>query len=121
MQSTKTILLASLALVLFVNMADAQTNKITVSGTVTDPSGAVVAGAQIVLKLEKCKCSDCKLPEKCDCCPSQISASTDGAGHYSFSVPHGTYIAVVSAGDRQRQVEFNLNDGTATTYDVQVK
>src|SRR5262245_35762755 len=39
-----------ITLMLFSRMAEAQTSRGTISGTVTDGSGAVIAGAKLVLK-----------------------------------------------------------------------
>lgn len=59
-------------------------------GAVRDNSGAVVAGAQIRVTPD-CKCSDCPDPEKCKCCPDQITVTTGDQGQFSFNVPEGTY------------------------------
>jgi hypothetical protein len=59
-------------------------------GAVRDNSGAVVAGAQIRVTPD-CQCSDCPDPEKCKCCPDQITVTTGEQGQFSFNVPEGSY------------------------------
>lgn len=108
--------------VLCVAIATAQgENQITVSGTVADTSGAVVAGARISVKLKKCKCEDCPNPSDCKCCPNQVKVETGGDGTFSFSVPHGTYEVSVVAGERNAQVTLDLNEGAHTSVNVTVR
>ena len=71
-------------LVLFTTSGWAQALFGTLSGTVTDPSGAVVANAKITLR-------------NADSGDTRDSV-TDNQGYYSFaSVPVGTYVVSVEA------------------------
>jgi hypothetical protein len=96
-------------------------NQITVSGTVTDPQGAVVPDAQISLKLVKCKCSDCKPPDPCKCCPNQINARSNSTGSFSLKVPHGTYTISVATKGRSTERTLDLNEGTSTSTSITVQ
>ena len=96
-------------------------NQVIVSGTIRDSSGAVVSGAQIVVKLEKCKCADCKKPEECKCCPNQITATSGADGTFQFSVPHGNYTADVTAGRLKATVNLDLNQGNTRNVSVTVQ
>jgi carboxypeptidase family protein len=95
----------------------AQEDGITVSGNVYDPSGAVVSGATLEIKIEKCKCSDCKSPTRCDCCPDQLKKESNAEGHYSFTVPHGEYRVFVQARELKGQAPLDLREGSALSYD----
>jgi hypothetical protein len=95
-------------------------NKITVTGTVQDPQGAVVAGARVVVELVKCKCSDCSPPEPCKCCPNQVNSTTDNAGNFSFTVPHGTYTVSVELRGLKKKTTLDLNEGTSTSTSITV-
>src|SRR5271157_2093729 len=78
--------LLAILLALSVIRATAETgsNASVVSGTVADPTGAVVAGATVEIHNPVSK--------------FQRSATTDGAGHFSFAnVPLNTYHLSVSA------------------------
>src|SRR5882724_4602122 len=83
----------------------------TISGTVTDVTGAAVAGVEIDLKSEECVCSKC--PHACDCCPDQHTTSND-TGSFTFSVGHGVYrLRLSKAGFHAKEVTVDLkNDGT---------
>ena len=96
-------------------------NKITVSGTVSDSSGAVVSNAQIKVQLKKCKCSDCKPPDDCNCCPNQLTADSREDGTFTFSVPHGTYHVEVRAGGRTADLTLDLDEGDTKTANVTVQ
>jgi hypothetical protein len=93
--------------------------KITVSGTVRDRSGALVQGAEIVVKVTNCKCSDCEVD--CKCCPPQLTVTSDESGMYAFSVPHGTYSVQVRAGGRKADLELDLNEGSTKTANISVE
>jgi hypothetical protein len=117
--------LRAIALAILVGAAiasAAQTdNKITVSGTIHDPSGAVVSNAQIVVQLKQCKCPDCKPPDDCDCCPNQLTAKSREDGTFTFSVPHGKYHVEVSAGGRKGELNLDLDEGDTKTASVTVQ
>lgn len=117
----KSLILAISALATLAALAHAQEGTITVSGNVSDASGAYVSAAEIKVTLKKCKCSDCKDPEKCDCCPNQLTAQTDEVGHFSFSVPHGTYLVDAKAGSREAHLVLDLNEGSAVTRDIRIE
>ena len=96
-------------------------NRIEVSGTVKDASGAVVANANIVVRVVKCKCADCKPSDDCNCCANQIRLNSDNSGNFTFSVCHGTYDVSVSAEGRSGEVRLDLNEGTDRTADVKIQ
>ena len=98
-----------------------QGSHITVSGTITDPSRAVVSGATVSLRVLRCKCSDCNPQEACDCCPDQLSVNSDAVGRYSVTVPHGTYRLNVKAENREAHVDVDLNGGETMHEDVQLR
>jgi hypothetical protein len=100
-----------------VGMLRAQEGTITVFGNVLDPTGAVVSGAALEIKVNKCKCSDCKNPHRCDCCPDQLKKESNAEGHYSFTVPHGTYQVFVGTRELQAQATLDLTEGSAISYD----
>jgi hypothetical protein len=100
--------------------ANAQ-NRISVSGTVTDASGAVVAGAEVHINVKQCKCEDCENPTTCDCCPNQITVETSGSGTFDFSVPHGTYQIDVSASSGTAHLEVDLNSGDQKNVSIHLK
>ena len=66
------ILLSLLVGLLLVSMAAAQTDRGTITGTVTDPSGAVLVGAKVTVVNTATG--------------SSVETSTSGAG--LFTVPH---------------------------------
>ena len=121
MRSLRSLILGISGLTVFVAAAHAQEGTITVTGNVTDPSGAYVSAAQVQIKLKQCKCSDCKDPEACDCCPNQLTTQTNEVGHYSFSVPHGIYLLDVRAEQREARLELDLNNGTERTQDIHLE
>src|SRR5208283_3385351 len=73
-----------------------------ISGTVTDPSGAVVANATVVLK-------------KADTGQSHTD-TTNASGSYHFSLlPPGTYVLSVTApGFSKTESQVNVNIGQTT-------
>src|SRR5208282_3938512 len=115
----------ALAICLFVASTVAFSQGITtgtVTGTVTDPSGAVVPGAQIELTDQA---TDVKLDQK---------AAADGSFKF-FLVPIGTYRALITAsgfanedvnnvqvvsGATTNLNEIKLHVGTATAQEVEV-
>jgi hypothetical protein len=95
-------------------------NLITVSGTVTDASGAGVQNAEMVLKSAGCKCSECETPE-CKCCPQQMTVNIQKGGIFTFAVPHGNYVLEVHAGGLKARVNVDLNTGESRTVDVALR
>ena len=95
-------------------------NLITVSGTVTDASGAGVQNAEMVLKSAGCKCSECETPE-CKCCPQQMTVNIQKGGIFTFAVPHGNYVLEVQAGGLKARVNVDLNTGESRTVDVALR
>src|SRR5208283_1496884 len=87
------------------SLAEGQT-KVSLSGIVVDPSGAVVSGVHVGVKL-RCKCSDCRDPNACECCPGQLGVTTDEEGRFSVSVAPGTYIVSV----RNKEVTVVVSSG----------
>jgi Carboxypeptidase regulatory-like domain len=101
--------------------ATSQTNNlITVTGTVTDASGAGVQNAEMVLRIAQCRCSECETPE-CKCCPQQMIVNIQKDGKFTFSVPHGTYVLEVHAGGLKTQVNVDLNEGDKSIVDVALR
>jgi len=92
-------------------------NLITVSGTVTTATGSSVENAQGILRLGKCKCSECDIPE-CKCCPTQLVFDIPKGGKFTFSVPHGTYNLEIRSGGLSAQVQLDLNEGARRALDV---
>jgi hypothetical protein len=120
MSFSRSLALGILVLLVSIASLHAQNNRITVSGEVTDASGGVIAGAEVRVTLSKCKCSECEHPEKCDCCPASIAVRSDGAGHYSFTVPHGMYRIDAKAGDREGHIVVDLDSGSSASQDIHV-
>jgi len=104
--SAFTLVCLAVILPAFSSSALAQTTTSTIQGTVTDPSGAVVAGAEV-------KISGPALA-------SQRSVSTDADGNYRLTaLPAGTYTLSVSAKgftSTTSNVELTLN--RVVTFDV---
>src|SRR5260370_32682083 len=97
-------------------LAAQEQNKAKISGTVTDSSGAAIAGVEISLKNIECVCSQCQ--HDCDCCPDQ-SFKTDDAGHFSLSTGHGRYsVTLKKTGFRAVKIEVDLR--TANTKNLEV-
>lgn len=101
-----------LLLLMILNFAtgmNAQTvSTATVVGTVTDPSGGIISGAEVMLKNNATN--------------GQATQSTNSAGGYTFpSVAPGEYrITVKNAGFRTASVE-NLKVEVAKSYTVDIK
>ena len=94
-------------LCLFVQFLQAQsTNTGIVSGTVTDPSGAVVSGARV------------RLTDVATNTPR--TASTNDAGHYVLvNVPPGRYdLTITKQGFSTTKAPLNVEVGQATTFDT---
>ena len=120
MRIFKPAAVAIAVLAVFAAVVDGQERNVTVSGDVTDASGAHVSAAELTVNLKQCKCSDCDNPERCDCCPPQFSLRSDEIGHYSFKVPHGKYAVDAKAGSRTAHVEVDLDEGTTKTLNIQL-
>jgi hypothetical protein len=71
-------------------IASGAQEKAKLSGTVRDQQGAVISGVEIIITPD-CKCSDCKDPKKCECCPDQMQVTTNSDGEFHVNVPAGTY------------------------------
>src|SRR6476469_4843831 len=88
----------------------AQVGTATLSGTVTDPSGAVVDKAQVILDSSERKFTR--------------AVSTDSTGNYMFTaLPPGTYKLQASAsGFRNEEIDaVSLSSGQASTLNVNLK
>ena len=78
------VLLVSLAILLFSVAASAQTSRGTVTGTVTDPNGAVIAGAEVTLTSAQTKLNR--------------TTTSNSEGIYRFeAVDSGTYSVKITA------------------------
>ncbi|HKO05908.1 MAG TPA: carboxypeptidase-like regulatory domain-containing protein, partial [Candidatus Acidoferrales bacterium] len=103
----KRLLAFSLFALLFSARLTAQ-SPANVTGTVLDPAGAAVAGAQITLE---------KLP------PGAVSAHTtsDSQGHFAFDVPPGNYrLRIVRASFTPHQQELRLAAGERRELNVRL-
>src|SRR5262249_22419336 len=108
--SSLTVLFGALFILhLLSSSTTAQTTTSTIKGTVTDITGAVVAGAEI-------KVSGTALA-------TERSATTDAGGSYSLpALPAGTYKLTVSkAGFATSTANIELTLNLVLTVDVQVK
>ena len=74
--------------------AFAQSNQGTITGTISDPAGAVVPGAQLEVKNTATGV--------------QYQGGTSGTGNYVFSVPAGTYEISVNAPGFKKFVQSNV-------------
>jgi len=98
------------------NLSGQERKQAVFSGTVTDNSGAVVPGVEIILESLECVCSQC--PHDCDCCPDQRTATSDD-GSFSFSVGHGRY-AVTFKKVGFHEVKVNVDLRKEDTKDVKI-
>jgi hypothetical protein len=97
-------------------LARQEQENATLSGTVTDASGAAVPGVDITLKKIDCVCSKCK--HDCDCCPDQQTTSNE-AGYFSISTGHGKYsVRLKKAGFRNVEVEVDLSTSDRKNVEV---
>ena len=97
-------------------------NRITVSGTVTDASGAVIPGAQISIKLAGCTCQQCKPPldKDCECCSNQVfSGGQDGS--FRFSAIPGTYEIDVTARGLRGSASVEVSPGASNSVHITVQ
>jgi hypothetical protein len=107
MQKTNHMLLCLCALALLVGTTFAQTGTSRITGTVTDPQGAVLPGAKVTAKNEATGVA--------------YSAQTNSAGAFSFeSLPVGNYeIRVEAQGFRTYASATNvLSVGAPLVVDV---
>ena len=84
----------------------------SINGTITDPSGAVVPGAKVVISRPGCSCSrDCPNDQYCKCCADQL-VSSDGSGSFTVRVPAGQYkISVQATGFKTASLEVSVESG----------
>ena len=80
--------------------AFAQSNQGTITGTISDPAGAVVPGAQLEVKNSATGVV--------------YQGGTSGTGNYVFSVPAGIYEISVSAPGFKKVVQTNVQVVSAT-------
>ncbi len=99
-------LIFTLGVLLLASAAFAQTDRGTITGTVLDPAGAVVPGAQPSRR---------RIPP-----PSQTyNAGTTGTGNYTLSaLPAGTYEITVNASGFKKYVRPNITVQVAETSRV---
>ncbi len=107
------LLILSLAFLLFqssVPVSPAQTTTSTIEGTVTDPNGAVIAGATV-------RASGTTLA-------TERTANTDAGGFYRLAaLPAGTYTITVSQtgfSPNAAKLELTLNRTAALNFQMQV-
>jgi hypothetical protein len=97
-------------LLMCVRLSLSQTASTSVRGTITDPSGAVVAGAEVTLRSEANAV--------------HISHPTDANGAYTFpQIPAGTYTIVVkSAGfaEQSKKAELLVNQPATINFQMSV-
>jgi len=111
MNSSLKVLVGMVALAAICSSLNAQTATTALRGSVTDPSGAVVAGA--VIDLESSATGQ------------QTTRRTDGRGEYVFSpIDPGEYlIKVVAAGfaDQSKQAEILVNQPATINFALGIK
>jgi len=89
------LLIVLLAVLFTATAAGQERTRVALSGTVVDPSGAVIPNARVSAMLN-CHCSDCPPGDDCKCCPGAMSVSTNEAGEFQVSVVPGSYTITVS-------------------------
>ena len=94
-------LLRSLCLVLVALTALGQTDRGTLTGVISDPTGAVVANASIEAKNSETD--------------AVFQGGTSATGNYTFSLPRGTYELTVTVSGFKKYVRQNLEVSVATT------
>ncbi|HET6961605.1 MAG TPA: carboxypeptidase-like regulatory domain-containing protein, partial [Terriglobia bacterium] len=100
------VLLPLLAVLLFVSAADAQTDRGTITGAVTDPSGAVLVGAKITVVNTATG--------------SSVETSTSGAG--LFTVPQltvGVYRVTIEQAGFKKHVQEGVTVPLGQTVRVE--
>ena len=93
---------------------------VTISGTISDATGAVVRNATITARSRGCTCSACGNPKKCDCCVDQITRS-DENGSYRVTVAAGDYTVEVRVpGFGTKTVNVPAVSGASQRLDITV-
>jgi hypothetical protein len=111
---TRRLVALVLSLVLAAAVALAQ-EKARIFGSVRDRSGAVVANVEVKVT-PNCTCSQCKDPAKCECCPDQISVTTNSEGHFDLTVPTGSYTVRV----RNTELKVTVRAGEDQSLNITV-
>lgn len=68
---------------------------LALTGRVVQQDGRPAIGVFLTLKLQTCKCDDCKDKKLCNCCPDTLAVITDNNGFFSFIATSGTYSLIV--------------------------
>src|SRR5579862_5918441 len=92
--------LVALFIVLMFATAFAQSNQGTITGTISDPAGAVIAGSQLEVKNSETGVV--------------YRGGTSNTGNYVISVPAGTYEITVVVPGFKKFVESNVQVVTST-------
>src|SRR4051794_19628389 len=96
-------------------------SKVSLSGTVVDPQGAVISNAKINIK-PSCHCSDCPDPRNCTCCPDQVAVVSDSSGNFRVSVVPGTYkVTAEVRGFGQQEVTVTVRAQAEQHVRIQMK
>jgi hypothetical protein len=66
--------------------------------------------------IPECKCSQCSDPTKCDCCPDQVTTTTDEQGHYDLKLSPGTYTMEVG----NTKTKVTLKAGEEKTQNIEI-
>jgi Carboxypeptidase regulatory-like domain len=112
----KTLRLAALALSLVLaGVVTPAQEKTRIFGSVRDRSGAVVANVEVKIT-PNCTCSQCKDPVRCECCPDQISITTNGEGQFDVKVPAGSYTVRV----RNTELRVTVRAGEDQSLNITV-
>src|SRR6185436_4414094 len=100
-------LLRSLSVIALAVTAFAQTDRGTLTGVITDPTGAVVPNAAIEVKNSESG--------------AVFQGGTSATGNYTFSLPRGTYELSVTVAGFKKYTRQNLEVPVATTVRWDVK
>jgi len=109
-------------IMLSASLASLHGEEVSLAGKVTDASGAIISGAQIELRLQRCSCKDCPNPEKCDCCIDQLRADSNDSGVFRISARPGDYELTVKApGFRVARQQVKLETKHSSRVDVKLE
>lgn len=102
--------------------AQAAQKHATVTGKVTDESGAAVPNADVYLRPEGCKCAkSCPDDPTCSCCPNQIRLKSDSKGKFKVSVPQNDYVLTVDSAGKKSEMKLDLTKETHKKADITVQ
>jgi len=117
----KSSLILTVVVIATVTALGQERTSVTLSGTVEDPSGAVIPDAHVEAKL-LCTCSQCPNDPTCSCCPAQeASTTTNSNGTFELSVIPGRYEVIVSGKHIQTtKSETRVSPGASNRMTIKV-